>query len=146
MKKILFKTKKIYICNKLSSSSFEDEEVEGLKAEIDEGPLRVSEEAPKVRPHHTLPSSPIHPIKLLKPKINHQEEEEIIGFNYIFKLNFFFFFGSYLLDVGSYAFAVENIKEVKRFRCAGHGLHLHLHWHVCVLDQPLPFQHLSLSS
>lgn len=97
MKKILFKTKKIYICNKLSSSSFEDEEVEGLKAEIDEGPLRVCEEAPKVRPHHTLPSSPIHPIKLLKPKINHQEEEEIIGFNYIFKLNFFFFFSLFLV-------------------------------------------------
>lgn len=53
--------------------------------------------------------------------------------------------GNYLLDVGSYALAVKDIKEVESFTSTGHGLQLHLHWHVCVLDHCLPLQHSAFS-
>lgn len=59
----------------LSSSSFEDEKVECLQAEVDEGALCVGEEAPKVGTHHTLPSRPIPQIKFLE----HQHSQEKKG-------------------------------------------------------------------
>ena len=59
----------------LSSSSFEDEKVECLQAEVDEGALCVGEEAPEVGTHHTLPSRPIPQIKFLE----HQHAQEKKG-------------------------------------------------------------------
>ena len=53
--------------------------------------------------------------------------------------------GGNLFDVSSYSRAVKDIKEVKSFVGTGHGLQLHLHRHVCVLDYCPSFQHSALS-
>ena len=53
--------------NRSKSSSFEDEEVECLEAEVDEGASPVGEEAAEVGTHHAMPAGPIPHVKLLPP-------------------------------------------------------------------------------